>query len=354
MSSLLALSSGGTVSSGAGEKGRIHIDGLVFRDEAGAIWGWRGATSFLLYQLWLMGGAAAVDPTIADWMSLRNRPNVLRWLGMVNSFSRLHPQDWPEYYDELQPFQRHLWSRWQIRGECVIFADSGDIMPDAGDRERHAQRIVDALAGEPNVFIEVANEPSQHSNMPDGDEEAYALYLKVRRPGVMVATGAGDGQYAGDYVTVHTPRDGEPDWPWPRKARDLLDVRQIARVPCVADEPMGAAEVRINGKRDTAQTNFADYAAVAQQPSSLLLSGCRRRAKLSSSCVVKNTGTAAVTGRTRQVTLPQSAITAMTSRPGATRRSSRHTRGSHRCRRSAISRPRARAGKLISQARVEG
>jgi hypothetical protein len=235
---------------------------LVFRDETGAIWPWRGATCFLLYLLWLIGGPAAVDPVLADYLSLQPGPNTMRVLGMVDSFARLHPQDWPNYYDQLQPFAQYLWSHWQVRFEFVIFADSGDILPDAGDRERHAQRVVDTLAGEPNVFFEVANEPSQHSNLPGGDAEAYDLYLKIRRPGVMVATGAGDGTYPGDFVTVHTPRDPPDDWA--RKSKDLLDVRNIAHVPCVADEPIGAAEVSIDGKRSNNPIYFADYAATAQ------------------------------------------------------------------------------------------
>jgi hypothetical protein len=255
------LLSGGTSGGGAGQTGRITINGLVFRDSGGAVWPWRGATCFLLYQLWLIGGPAAVDPVLADYLSLQPGPNTMRVLGMVDSFARLHPQDWPNYYDQLQPFAQYLWSHWQVRFEFVIFADSGDILPDAGDRERHAQRVVDTLAGEPNVFFEVANEPSQHSNLPGGDAEAYDLYLKIRRPGVMVATGAGDGYYAGDFVTVHTPRDSDQ---WMRRAKDLLDVRLIANVPCVADEPMGAAEQAIDGKRDTEPRNFADYAATAQ------------------------------------------------------------------------------------------
>jgi hypothetical protein len=260
--SLILNSPTGTSGGGAGQVGRVHIDGLVFRDEAGAIWPWRGFTAFTLYLVWLKQGAAGVDALLSDWLPKcgPTGPNTLRVLGMVNSFAHLWPQEHADYYTQLVPFAQHLWSRWQIRFEFVIFADSGDILPDAGERERHAQRVVDTLAGEPNVFFEVANEPSQHSNMPGGDAEAYDLYLKIRRPGVMVATGAGDGNYPGDYVTVHTPRDDQ----WPRKAKDLLDVRDIAHVPSVGDEPMGAAEVAIDGKRDNNPRNFADYAAVAQ------------------------------------------------------------------------------------------
>jgi hypothetical protein len=240
---------------------RIHIDGLVFRDEAGAIWPWRGFTAFTLYLVWLTDGAAGVDALLSDWFSKCGPVpfNVVRVLFMVNSFAHLWPQEHANFYDELQPFARHLWTRWSCRLECVIGADSGDIMSDA-EFDAHAARVVDTLEDEPNLFFEVANEPSAHTNLPGGDARAYDIYLKLKRPGVMIATGAGDGNYAGDYVTVHTPRDDQ----WPRKAKDLLDVRDIAHVPSVGDEPMGAAEVAIDGKRDNNPRNFADYAAVAQ------------------------------------------------------------------------------------------
>jgi hypothetical protein len=258
VSSLLVLSPAGTSGGGAGQNGPIHIDGLVFRDEKGAIWPWKGITAFLAYQLWLIGGPAAVDPPVADYLSLPNRPNTLRVFGMIDTFARLHPQDWgPKYYNQLQPFMRYLFSRWSVRAEFVIFADAQIIMPDHGEQDAHAIRVSDLIGTEPNVFEEVANEPS--AKLPGGDARAYEIYQLIKRPGRMIATGAGDGNYAGEYVTVHTPRDAE----WPRKAKDLLDVRNIAHVPCVADEPMGADEVA-SGSRDTNPRNFADYAATAQ------------------------------------------------------------------------------------------
>jgi hypothetical protein len=235
---------------------------LVFRDEAGAIWPWRGFTAFTLYLIWLDQGAAGVDAVVSGWLSACGpvKPNVLRVLGMVDSFAHLWPQEHPDYYDQLQPFARHLWSRFAIRIEFVIFADSGIIMSDLREQDAHAFQVTRALEAEPNVFFEIANEPSQHENFPGGDERAYDMYLWLSLPSLMIATGAGDGTNHGDYTTPHTPRDDQ----WPRKAKDLLDVRDISHVPSVGDEPMGAAEVFIDGKRDTNPRNFADYAATAQ------------------------------------------------------------------------------------------
>jgi len=263
VSSLLVQSPAGGSSGGAGQKGPIHIDGLVFRDDTGAIWPYRGITAFLLYQIWLDKGAAAVSALLSNWLgACRGVPfNTVRVFGMVDSFSHWYPQEHSNYYAQLRPFADFLLKQFGLRMEFVIFADSGIVMPDTNAQDVHAGRVVDALAPCENVFIEVANEPSQHSNLTGGDARAYDLYLRLRNRGLLVATGAGDGYYAGDIVGVHTPRDFE----WPRKAKDLLDVRTICGKPSYGDEPMGAAEVAIDGKRDNNPRNFADYAAVAQQ-----------------------------------------------------------------------------------------
>jgi hypothetical protein len=252
------LLSGGA-SGGAGQTGRIHIDGRMFRDEHGAAWLWRGCTAFTLYLLWLTGGASAVDAVLADWFTAAGSSpfTVVRVLGMVNSFAHLWPQEHADYYDQLQPFVRYLFSRWAVRIEFVIFADSGDILGN-GDIDPHAQRVAGLIADEPNVFIEVANEPSQHTNLNGGDQKAYEIYLSLTAPGRMIATGAYSWEQPGDYLTDHTPRED-----WVRKANDLKDGCEATNRPTVGDEPIGAAEVAIPGKRDNVPSKFAQYAAIA-------------------------------------------------------------------------------------------
>jgi hypothetical protein len=261
MSASLILNSptGTSSGGGAGQQGRIHLDGRMFRTEDGASWSWRGVTAFTLYLLWLEGGAGAIDPVLADWFSAAGSSpfNVVRVLGMVNSFAHLWPQEHADYYDQLQPFVRYLFSRWGLRIEFVIFADSGDILGN-GDIDPHAQRVAGLIADEPNVFIEVANEPSQHTNLNGGDQKAYEIYLSLKAPGRIIATGAYSWEQPGDYLTDHTPRED-----WVRKANDLKDGCEATHRPTVGDEPIGAAEVAIPGKRDNVPSSFAQYAAIA-------------------------------------------------------------------------------------------
>lgn len=245
-----------------GEYGKITRDGLAFKTEDGKVWSWRGMTGFLLYQRWLEK-KEGIDPLIENWMTASGlskvSPNVIRVFGMVNSFSHWWPQEHPDYFDQLRPFVDHLWNKYGLRVEFVIFADTGEIMPDVNEQNAHAERVVETLKDAPNVFIEIANEPSAHVNMPGGDARAYELCQRVRNRGLLIASGAGDGQNAGDYVTPHTPRDEE----WPRKAKDVLDVRDVSGKPTVGDEPIGFAEVEKPGSRATSATDAAYYAAAA-------------------------------------------------------------------------------------------
>jgi hypothetical protein len=264
--SLLLNSPTGTSGGGGQQTGRLHIDGRMFREESGKAWAWRGTDGFLLYLLWLTGGPAAIDPVLADWFSVapETPPNTIRVLGMVNSFARLHPSDWGEkYYTELKPFARYLFSRWAVRFEFVIFADGADCgFSDYGVQDTHAVRVENEIGDEPNEMTEVANEPSQHNNLPGGDARAYEIYQLIKGPGRMIATGAYDWDHPGDYLTYHGPRDGAPDYGWVRKANDLKDGCEATNRPTVGDEPMGSGENE-TGSRDTNPSHFAQYAAIA-------------------------------------------------------------------------------------------
>ena len=247
----------------AGQAEGISVDGLVFRDDRGAIWPWRGTDGFLLYLHWLKE-RAGIDAVVANWLTCGGLcrdtpPNTIRVLGMVNSFAHLWPQEHADYYSQLRPFVDHLWSAFRVRVEFVIFADAGVVMPDRAQEDRHADAVLAAFEDAPNVFLEVANEPSQHTNLPGGDAEAFRHYQRLKGRGLLIATGAGDGSNAGDYVTVHTPRDNE----WPRKAKDLLDLRDAVHRPVVGDEPIGFAEVARPGSRATSAGDAASYAAAA-------------------------------------------------------------------------------------------
>lgn len=249
------------------EHGVIRIDRPAMRDEDGACWQWRGFTDFLLYLRWLQEGpSAAMEALIVERLALG--ANVLRVLGMVNSFAHLWPQEHANYYTELPTFAAWLAER-GIRCEFVVFADAQFIMPDAQQRREHLARVVHVLGATVeweaawNIFIEVANEPFQ--NLPGGDQEAVDLAAAVvGTTDVLIASGAYSTwpplPTQADYGTTHCARS--PDWP--RKCKDAKDLTDASGgVPWIGDEPMGCDETA-SGSRDPNPDNHAWYAAGAQ------------------------------------------------------------------------------------------
>lgn len=239
----------------AGESGRVHVDGLVFRREDGTIYQWRGATDFLLFKRFL--DAEDIQPILTDRITAG--ANVVRVLGMVDSFAHLWPQERGDYYDQLGAFLDLVAER-GLRVEFVVFADAQIISPDAAAERAHLARVADVLSGHWNSFLETTNEPFK--NIPGGDETAAGLCRAVMGRGFPVASGA----YTAwpplrpcDYGTTHSERKPE----WPRTAKDLFDLREPTGVPWVSDEPTGFAEVADGDKRSTSADDAAYFAGVA-------------------------------------------------------------------------------------------
>ena len=250
------------------EQGRVTATRNVFVHESGKTWSYRGITAFLLYYHWLNG--QNVDPFV-QWASSLG-VNTVRVLGMVHWPAKTYvatldgdgdgtsfgPHS-PGWWEELLPFVDHLGEK-GMRVEFVVFASAQDIMPNAHDQRAHLRKVVDALSGRWNCFIEICNEPWQNGVNPPaifspsdarGLPMAYGVYdfeVAQRSDGLWVAT-----LPVLDYVTAHSPRDMEA---WSRKAKDLAEYRDGsgdglasnsplypgAHIPIVGDEPMGAAE----------------------------------------------------------------------------------------------------------------
>jgi hypothetical protein len=247
--------------SSAGEAGRVRVDGQVFRREDGSIYQWRGATDFLLFKRFLDG--EDVQPILTDRIAAG--ANLVRVLGMVDSFAHFYPQEHAGYYDQLGAFVDLLAAR-GLRVEFVVFADAQVVMPDPSAEWVHLDMVARVLSSKWGAFLEVSNEPFK--NLPGGGAAACALAQRVRGRGIPVASGhydfdgdiGGDtaGRCAADFITYHGPRKPE----WPRTAKDSLDIRDWAHVPVVQDEPTGFAE-QPDGDRRSASVDDAAYFAAA-------------------------------------------------------------------------------------------
>lgn len=268
----------------ADEEGPIAITWPTMSDPGGP-WRWKGFSDFLLFWRYLNG--EDIGPLLADRISVG--ATVLRVFGMVawdDISPRYYPQDYgPAYYTKLSAFVALLAAH-RLRLEFTIFCDCRDapqVMPNAADRDRHQQQVIEALKdagpmmtdggyGETwNVFVEVANEPFK--NLPGGNEEAVARAEQLVGQGFLVAAGNYDARSStvwqpwppGDYGTTHAARSDD----WPRKCKDIYDLAQDGdippepRVPWIGDEPMGAAEANDPGRRSNIPADFGWYFAGA-------------------------------------------------------------------------------------------
>jgi hypothetical protein len=263
----------------AGERGRVRVDGLVFRHEDGSIFQWRGCTDFLLFKRFREEGGGAIAPIVNERIAAGC--NVFRVLGMVDSFAKLRVDD--HYYDDLSAFADFV-AGFGARLEFVVFADAQIVMPDASAERVHADMVARTIGAKWNVFFEAVNEGFK--NIPGGAVAAAGIAASLRGHGAPVASGnydiaACDRTLAhADYVTVHNERKAD----WPRTARALGEIRDGfgwgptcpagdytgVHVPVVGDEPIGFAETEQPGKRSASVDDAAYFAATC----GLMGAGC--------------------------------------------------------------------------------
>lgn len=230
------------------EAGRLHIDGMTFRTEGGALWQWRGYSWFLGFLRYCRGEDVTPD---------------LRWLrtmgfNLVRVFGPLPWKETPDYRPET--FYPRLG---QLHEFFALVASAGlrcEFVPicmpfDRGLEQTITQGIFDVAAAHDNVVIEVANEP--HVNKTD----PFAVLAGIDRRGVLTSSGVYGSYYATpasyppviDYGTVHIQRDAA----WHRKARHAQELQQEAKRPWISDEPAKITEPNFDypgGKNDPAKT----------------------------------------------------------------------------------------------------
>lgn len=246
--------------------GSIHVAGLIFQNAALAPWKWAGSSEFKLYYLYLNaggsagGGAAAIAPILAQRAGLGFTN--LRVFSMLWNIVHFDPAAFPAYLSDLPIFAAQCAAAgFQI--ELTILADCQLVpnMATTAQQGAHVTRVTGALSGSPNILLDLGNEWPGNGWTPG---------LLPRPLGPVCSAGSNNGggappRPAWDWCTYHTPRDTE----WPRKAKDLLELRDgfagwtpLLR-PVVADEPIGAAEVAIPGSRSDVPDDFFWFAATA-------------------------------------------------------------------------------------------
>ena len=226
----------------------LHIDGTTFRDDAGAVWQWRGYSWFLGYRRFLAGEDVVSD---LRWLKARGF-NLVRVFG---------PLDWaqtPDYHYGAFRMERlgEFFSLLAAEGFYCEFVIGCYRFGDVTAQRQFAQRVYDIAQHHANVLIEAVNEPSV-GEKPD----PIAMLAGVDRRGVLSAYGLYASYYATpsvmprtlDYVTIHTTRDAA----WHRKARHAQEVQHATGKPTISDEPAKLTEPGFHypgGKNDPIAT----------------------------------------------------------------------------------------------------
>ena len=239
-------------------EGHLKISGAQFLTPAGASFEWRGITAFRLLEFVAHGKDADADAYLA-WAASR-KITVVRVLGMADALFKLSPADAQHGLPRLLEMAQ----RRGLHVEIVALADTARIKVDF---PRHVQAIAGICARYPNALLEIANEPVHPTQARALYDPAYVKSLAGLVPdGVPVSLGSvdsGDGFGDGTYVTWHAPRSGKGGWP-AQIARGAALVRRF-RKPVVNDEPMGAADKAVPGRRDNVPAHFRDAAIASRR-----------------------------------------------------------------------------------------
>lgn len=254
--------------------GPVHVADGRFRLEDGATWPWQGFSDFALFQRYARG--ESIGARLDERRGLG--ANVLRvftmfagtpgraddqGIGAASGLGHLDPRRVPDYDAKLAAFA-DLLAAHGLRVEFVCLADNLRLNL---DEHEQVARVFRAVGAKPNVFIEIANEPFKNVRA----EDLAALVPPQHR--ALVATGQAAAVAAGgsaramlDYVTVHSDRG--PDWVQsPRELATMSDetARDLGRrLPIVADEPLGAGDADVGGRRSRRADDFRLFAALAR------------------------------------------------------------------------------------------
>lgn len=238
-------------------EGHLRVSGTRFLTADGAPFAWRGITAFRLVELVAHGREAEADAYLT-WAAAKQL-TVVRVFAMADGLFQLPPADGQHALPRLL----ELAERHGLHVEVVAL--TGTTVMNV-DMPRYIKAIGEICARSPNALIEIANEPGHPTQAAAVHDAAYLRSLAQLVPkGVPVALGSveyGDGFAAGTYVTWHAPRSGRGGWPAQIAAGAGMPKR--FEKPVVNDEPIGAADTAIAGRRDNDPEHFQQAAAASR------------------------------------------------------------------------------------------
>jgi len=238
----------------------LRIDGRNFVTDTG-LWQYRGFTDFSLAK------------RLHDGEDIRPILRARKALG-VNEVRVLMDLNFgPDWIYEPDPDTRDqvlalLLSTCESEGMFVepIFFGNHDVgyYGNASARRERLDRLSEVCRNHKNAVPEAWNE-YDHGPAPADPAEF------TQPTGLLLSHGSGtaDVDPMAPYWTHSTFHPGRSA-DWPRKNKSAMEFEIASGKPCKINEPMGAGEVAIGGRRDTNPRNFYDAAVVA----TLMTQGC--------------------------------------------------------------------------------
>jgi hypothetical protein len=243
----------------AESRAHLKVSGTRFLTPDSQPFDWRGISAFRLVEFVGHGREREAEAYLA-WAASK-RLTVVRVLTMADVLFKLSPADGQHALPRLLDMAQKR----GLQVEVVALADTAAIQVDI---PRHVKAIGDICGRYPNALVEIANEPRHPTQVKAVHDPAFVKSLADLIPsGVPVALGFADSDAAhaaGTYVTWHAPRTR--DWP-AQIARGAALVAKF-RKPVVNDEPMGAADTAVAGRRDNVPERFRQ-AAIASRKAGL-------------------------------------------------------------------------------------
>lgn len=236
----------------------LTVLGSRFVTPGGQPFDWRGITAFRLVELTAHGHEREADAYLA-WAASK-KLTLVRVLTMADGLFKLSPADGQRALPRLlEMAQAH-----GLYVEVVALADTTKVTMDLSG---HVKAIAMICGRYPNALLEIANEPAHPTQAKALHEPSFVKSLAALvPPGVPVSLGSvemGDAFAGGSYVTWHAPRSGRHGWP-AEIARGAALVKRLGK-PVISDEPMGAADRAIAGRRDNAPSRFREAGAASRR-----------------------------------------------------------------------------------------
>ena len=204
---------------------------------------WRGVTAFRLAELVASGRERDADAYLA-WAQAQ-KLTIVRVLTMAHHLFELPPERGRAAMARLLPMAA-------ARGLAIEIVALADTASYQFDTDAHVRELGQICARAGLCTIEIANEPIHGTQAPRVHDPKYLATLRRLIPAeVPCSLGlgtAGDAPGAGDYVTVHFPR--EDGWKHVAALAEGFALRQRFKAPVVNDEPIGAGNETVPGRRD--------------------------------------------------------------------------------------------------------